>query len=225
MGWQKINARKDVNNPSWFKFKHKFFEDSEFFEFSAEEKLCWVYFLCEASKKNADGTFILSIQHANHVANLSKTIITSAIKKLQRLKLVTIRTLRERDADGTYTCSREEKRREEEIREEKDFSCQRSEETLPAAIANYSSLESVFQERRVSIQIQERWTQAFPDTEWVCNEIQKALAWEASNPTRKKKNFAAFITRWLTKGWDYRKTQSVSGNGIEWNKVFGKESA
>jgi hypothetical protein len=124
LGWDKINPRKDVDNPSWFKFKHKFFEDPEFYDFSPEERLVWLYFLCMASFKNDHGIFYLSIHHANHTAKLSEEVLYSAIKKLQTLKLISKRASRPRDVDGTYTCARldkirEEKKREEEIRVDK----------------------------------------------------------------------------------------------------------
>ena len=94
------------------------------------------------------------------------------------------------------------------IQKKEEYSPERSVERI-RAVAAYSSLETVFQERKVTEKIQLRWQAAFPDSEWVVEQINKALAWEDSNPTRRKKNFPAFITRWLTKGWDFRKTEGV----------------
>lgn len=119
LGWEKINARKDVENPTWFKFKHKFFDDSEFFDFTHAEKVCWLYFLCQASAKNAAGKFLLSNHHANHAARLDEPTVKSTIKKLKRIGAISVRAVRERADSGTYACAREDKIREEEIRLEK----------------------------------------------------------------------------------------------------------
>ena len=89
-----------------------------------------------------------------------------------------------------------------------------------AVLREYLSMGKELQERRVTGKVQWQWNQTFPDPEWVLQQMNMALAWEASNPARKKKNFAAFITRWLTKAWDYRKTQPGS-QGTNWDKVFG----
>jgi hypothetical protein len=119
LGWDKINARTDVDNPSWFKFKHKFFEDTDFYEFTPTEKLCWVYFLCEASKKNDHGKLRLSLPHANNVGGIDSETVHRTIKKLQKLQIVETRTLRGRYAGGTSAGARLEERREEEKRKEK----------------------------------------------------------------------------------------------------------
>jgi hypothetical protein len=118
LGWDKINPRKDVDNPSWFKFKHKFFDDCDFYDFSALEKVCWIYFLCEASKKNDHGKFRLSLPHAQNIGGIEREIVHQTIKKLKKLRLVETRTLRGRYADVTDAGAREEKIREEKIREE-----------------------------------------------------------------------------------------------------------
>lgn len=78
-------------------------------------------------------------------------------------------------------------------------------ELSSAPVPGLESLESVFQERNVSSKLQATWLNAFPDPSWICSEIRKALAWEAANPNRKKKNFGAFMTRWMTSGWDKRR--------------------
>jgi hypothetical protein len=69
----------------------------------------------------------------------------------------------------------------------------------------------IFRDRGVSSDNQEKLLRAFPDPVWVRHEIHKAISWESANPRRKKKNFAPFLHRWLTKGWDqFRSTPSPS---------------
>lgn len=227
LGWEKINARKDVENPSWFKFKHKFFDDSEFFDFTHAEKLCWIYFLCEASKKNAAGKFLLSIHHANHTARLDEPTVKSTIRKLKRIEVISVRALRERAESGTYTCAREEKIREEKSREEENREEGIATRGRVCSLPCYASLESVFSEREVSEEIQTRWTEAFPDTEWVVEQIRQALAWESAVPNRKKKKFGAFITGWLTRGWDKRRIPNphVGQNNYAYRREAGNQHA
>jgi hypothetical protein len=212
VGWDKINARKDVTNPSWFKFKHAFFEDPEFYDFTQAELLAWIYMLCLASKKSSDEIEI-NFAHAERIGRLKRKDIDSAIKKLLHNQLVPVDVtcaVRGRDADVTCAGARLDKIRLEEIREDKkESSSEHSGECIETALC-YFSLDAIFQERKVSRKVQESWIAAFPESEWVCNEIQKALAWEVSNPSRRKKNFASFITRWMTKGWDQRRTSSGS---------------
>lgn len=80
-----------------------------------------------------------------------------------------------------------------------------------AAVGAYASLSPVFLERKVTQEVQRRWQAAFPDSEWVVTSIQKALAWEAAHPNRRKKNFAAFMTNWMTRDWDKRRGITASG--------------
>lgn len=309
LGWDKINGRKDVINPSWFKFKHSFFEDSEFYEFSHEEICCWIYLLCQASKISSNRVKV-NFLHAERIGRLSRQAIERTVSKLRkidcigteddmamavieesRLRASAVRKVKNAikrgvlvrpsacsscndstrkiqahhhdynqpltvswlcttchgkehkgkhrltefiknkntrtSAKNTSACSREDKIREEEIRLDKrreEDSGERFSQTPSAAIPDYSSLSETFLERKVDLKVQRSWAEAFPDREWVVAEIRKALAWELSNPTRRKKNFSAFITRWLTKGWDYRKTESTPvRRGIE--EILADEEA
>lgn len=127
LGWDKINARKDVANPSWFKFKHSFFEDPDFYDFSRGEILSWIYLLCLASKKSAATVFV-TFEHAERVGRVTKDEILGALKKLTSKQIVHANVT---CTDGNVTAAGA---RIEEIREEK-------------SIAHSSnSLESVFQE-------------------------------------------------------------------------------
>jgi hypothetical protein len=47
------------------------------------------------------------------------------------------------------------------------------------------------------------WVETYEDQEWVDLEIKKALAWLDANPRKApKKNFARFVTSWLSRGWE-----------------------
>ena len=76
---------------------------------------------------------------------------------------------------------------------------------VAAVSPSFSDLSQTFWEREVTEEVLISWMTAFPDSEWIVEEIKKALGWEIANPARKKKNFVRFIFNWLTRGWDQRK--------------------
>ncbi len=119
LNWDKINSRKDVNNPTWFKFKHKFFEDPDFYSFTHEERIAWVYLLCESSKKNENGHFTVNRHHASRVAMITPSAMDSALKKLKQLRIVEVRRLDGRYADVTDPGARLDKIRLDKKRLEK----------------------------------------------------------------------------------------------------------
>lgn len=72
-------------------------------------------------------------------------------------------------------------------------------------LKEFLPVEDAVKERGITEGVQKSWLQAFPDHEWIVSEIRKALAWEATNPKRRKKNFSAFMFKWMNYGWDRRK--------------------
>jgi hypothetical protein len=215
INWERFNPRKDLTSTSWFRFQNNFFENHEFYSMNHAEICFWIYLLSLASKKQSS-TIIVNSDHANRIGRFTEKQIKSSIKKLVELQCIVVvcnehvtstsRGQHENVVLHNVTERNETKQNETEQKSVVGvFS-----KTTPTAIACYSALEGTFRDRGITKGVQDRWSQAFPDAGWVCGEIQKALAWEASNPGRKKKNFAAFITRWMTKSWDVRKV----GNGI-----------
>lgn len=100
-------GRKDVEHNSWFRCSNRLLEDPDFFEFSAEEILVWVYILSLSSQKNSPRVTI-KFAHAERVCRLKKSIVESAILKLSGNQIdpvdVTL-TSRGRYADDTQTCA------------------------------------------------------------------------------------------------------------------------
>lgn len=127
VNWDKFNGRKDVKSPTWFKFSHSFFEDHDFYDFTTDELLVWVYFLCLASRKSTS-RITINLSHAIRVGRIAKECLTTGIEKLIKIgciKMSRTRTLRGRYAYVTDACAREEenrldKIRREEIREEEN---------------------------------------------------------------------------------------------------------
>lgn len=74
-------------------------------------------------------------------------------------------------------------------------------------------ISEIIEKRKVSEEVQSRWIEAFvpmgTTSTWLCNEIRKCVAWEAANPTRRKKNFPRYATNWLNRAWDRRSTKDV----------------
>jgi len=140
LSWKKINPkRSDVINPSWFKFKHKLFDDPDFYDFTKGEIVFWLYLLCEVSKQNrGDGTAIICHDRVEVLSRVGQSDVKTSLNKLKQKHIIDFKTLRRRNVDVTQT--REEKIREEKIRVEKTKSSEGvSNETKPSgAWVSYS---------------------------------------------------------------------------------------
>jgi hypothetical protein len=99
LNWEKYNPRKDIKSTSWFRLQNSLFEDPNFFDFSPEELLLWIYLLSMASKKQ-DGQVRLSLAHAEKIGRLTLGIIESALEKLKSLGCVEVR-LKQREEHVT----------------------------------------------------------------------------------------------------------------------------
>jgi hypothetical protein len=89
LNWDKYNPRKDLKSTTWVRLQNSLFEDPNFFDFDHSEILFWIYLLSLASKKQC-GEIRLSIPHAERIGRFKKSVIESALKKLQQLQCVRI---------------------------------------------------------------------------------------------------------------------------------------
>jgi hypothetical protein len=137
LNWERFNPRSDVKNPSWLRLQHNLFEDWKFYDFSHSEIVFWIYLLCEASRRNQGGMVTVNIEHAHRVSRLDATVCNSAIEKLQRNKVVEVRTLRGRYAHGTSTCTtrRYDTERDVTKRDETNETNEKKESTSPSETA------------------------------------------------------------------------------------------
>lgn len=115
LNWSKVNkGRGDVKFGTWFKFKQDFFDDEKMFDLSHEEKLFWVYILCECGKQinasNRSGWVTLNIKKIHRVYGFSEKTIYRTIGKFQQLQILETRTLRGRYVDVTPDRDRERER-------------------------------------------------------------------------------------------------------------------
>lgn len=81
--FKEFNYRPDVKASTWFRFEHKFFSDSQFFDFSLSERCAWIYILCEASQNNK-ATVTINIAHLEKIGGIKLKDFDSALFKLQR---------------------------------------------------------------------------------------------------------------------------------------------
>lgn len=99
--WDKYQKRQsDIKQPYWFSFHNRFFEDSDFFDFTQGEMLFWVYLLCQASTKKKN-PFCLNFEHAKRIGRFTEKQMESALYKLAGRGMVALRTQHVRDATPT----------------------------------------------------------------------------------------------------------------------------
>lgn len=215
-----------MTRSGWLRFQHDFFECPHFYELTSEERLAWIYILCERSRRETDDFFTVNTQHFHRVTGMNTTVCMSTIKKLHKEQVLEIRTLRGRYVDVTRTCStvRNERTNETERNETDATTC--SDPVASdryRAVAGLESLQDVFNSRQIKSDLQRTWIEAYPDPIWVTETVRKALAWEAANPARKKINFGRFITAWLARDWDRRLVPSRRGEAqpLDPKKIFG----
>jgi hypothetical protein len=222
LNWAKYNPRKDVTRPSWLRLENGLLESPEFTDFTHEELIAWIYILSQSSKKYSPRVTIF-FEHAHRVRKISPKALRSAISKL--VKLATVRVIPadqleapdtplERHAYDTHLPATERNETERNGTKDEDSSPGSQSDLLGASVGDEGVQESLPEEfapiaailaaRGVPCSVQRRWLQAYPDPRWIMQEVRKAELWEATNPGRRKKNFAAFISRWIAKGWDTR---------------------
>lgn len=85
--WDKYNSRKDVKQTIWFRLENTLLDDPDFYHFSAEEIVTWIYILSLASKKFSP-TVSIRYDRAKAINRLSRSVIDSTILKLQELRIV-----------------------------------------------------------------------------------------------------------------------------------------
>lgn len=112
--WDAYKGRKDVEHNSWFRCSNRLLEDPDFFDWSSDEILAWLYVMSIASQKNS-GEVAINLLHAERVCRIKQSVMRSAIAKLEGLGVISSEsqesdadvtsTLRARYADVTSTCA------------------------------------------------------------------------------------------------------------------------
>lgn len=81
--WKKYNPRHDRKNYSWFRFQNDFFHDQYVFDLTDNQKLLWIFILCEASKNN--GELTLNVNYTSTFLKRSQKQILNDLESLQDL--------------------------------------------------------------------------------------------------------------------------------------------
>lgn len=207
MNWAKFNPRADRGNFAWLRFQNSFFSDQAIFSLPANAKLLFVFLCCEASKNNSD-TLSLESDYIAAMLRVPEKDISSYISALCSKGLVKPLKDRSKTSDENALPPNGTERNGTE----QDGTERTEQKSVPvdSAVADppFSCgddfLDSLFMERRVTGKHWKAWSEAFPDPEWVKQEIRKAVTWELGSPKNRKRNFAAFVGRWLSRGWDTR---------------------
>ena len=100
--WDKHQPRKDLKSYKWFALSNDFHLDQKFHNFNSEEKLVWVYLLCEASKQAKGGDVVLVLDHWCRLIGISKKIVLQVIEKIESVR-VAYRSVQIRTNPSRYT--------------------------------------------------------------------------------------------------------------------------
>jgi len=81
--WDKYNKRqKDIKSPYWFALSNQIFLDPFFAELSDQERLTFIWLLCEASKQNKYGEVEVSKKLFSQITGFKASVLDETISKL-----------------------------------------------------------------------------------------------------------------------------------------------
>jgi len=196
--WDKHQVRKDYRRPHWFALSNDFPLDAKLFEFTNEEKLCLVFLLCEASRQNKQGEVEVHPDHWARMVGISAKVLVQAIEKIESVQIayrLCTDSVQNPNATIQYNT----------IHHSTVQNTTRSEQPSVVFPDGVGELKSLWLERGVKPTQLDAMLSAFPDAAFIKGEALKAVAWEESNPARRKKDFARFLNNWLARAWDSRR--------------------
>lgn len=212
--WAKFNPRSDRANFTWFRMENRLFES--LFSLADDQKVLFLYILCEASKNNSGGELALDLDLASAMLKSNSKKIISGLEFLKSKNMIELHmVVKSRHDDGVMTAllhatdgRTNETRRDETNGVTPEFA--EPAEAVPAEASpshpkSFESLTGLFNVRKIAPSLSASWLHAFPEPEWVIQEVNKAVAWENANPRSRKKDFGRFMTNWLNRGWDSRR--------------------
>ena len=194
LNWDKYNTRKDIKNPSWFAVSNRMIEDSDIFELTDKEFRAWVYCLSRGSIQNDEGLAKIDVRHSLRVSGIDEDAIVSMLHKMEKHGAVRVRTepVRMR-TDGVQA-------HESRVHYITDIT---NKQTIKASVIDENFKSDFTHEylKQVGIKTQKAWFQAYPDTEFVLEEINKASIYLTNNPG-KYTRFGTFFSGWLSRAWE-----------------------
>lgn len=220
--WDKYNKRqKDIRRPLWFAMSNEIFLDPFYSELTDQERQAFLWLLCEASRQNKYGEVEVSERLFCQITGYKASVLEATLDKL--LKSGVAAGSRQ-DGGGIATATRHNNTEHNKTRQDKIHLAQTENSASLCHPKVYFEMSDVFDQRNVKAKVTCSWVEAYPDPEWVMQEIRKALAWEVANSGRKKKDFGRFMTNWLARGWDKRRT-SVGYNRAEQREAHNAAAA
>lgn len=247
--WDKYQKRaKDYVRPVWFSLDNSIYEDPDIYDLSAEEFRAWIYIMCQASKQAKGGKISISEDHANRSGNVDKKALKSLINKFLALRILMKSAASSRPApDHEAASSRQDADQlpahtlqnitvqnntlvpngtTAELEPEpadRGLSAQRSEK-FPIV---FNSVEELL--AHLPTETLKRWTELYPDKEFLQRETKKAFGYYCHDNPRKKpasrRGWSQALSSWLERGWSKsaKFTKGVDPNS--WEAYAARERA
>jgi hypothetical protein len=226
-GFEHYNGRKDIKKCSWLRLENAISTSEAMFGLDAAERYVFVEILCRASEKQQSQVKI-NVEYlaqragattAQVCSSISKLLANGTLERCDQIRPDTNGSVRTEEvilparselegsrSDLALTNGRDERDEPDETDERDEVSAETKMPTvLIEALRPFdpdSKLELTFLQRKVPLETQQALLDAYPDPKWVAQQAFKALAWEAMNPQKRKKNFSRFLGNWLSRGWD-----------------------
>jgi hypothetical protein len=223
LNFETYNPRKDRTRHHYSRIENDIWESLH--DLDSNSKLLFIFLITNATKYRnsheiSNGFVSLSLDFIQTFTKVRPSSILVSLSRLEEKQLVKVLS---GNQAVTKRGPREEKRREEKEekrREEKTphaeiiekpkleiISSQVANANLRGCIESFKGNENV--ERllaEVKHDVQKAWLQTYPTREWIFDELLKANTWIITNPHKKPKQFARFMTNWLNRGFEnYRK--------------------
>lgn len=216
LNWDKYQLRKEIKNPSWFRLEHRFWNDQQFFHFSAEERWIWVCLLSITSQKQSP-TFKLNLEWFSVESRVGIQTIHDALQKLKDNECLDF-TTRARHVQELGRSTTRHNKTEQNKTLQKPFSV----ESKPILIQT----PTVFK-KDLSFFINQKLLELYPQ-EYLDREKVKMEMWLATNGHKRPKSdrgMFRFVTGWLSRGWDqYRKgLQSNAPKEKTWQELLEED--
>lgn len=209
LNWGKYNPRKDVKHPSWFAMSNRVLENTDLFDFTADEFKAFVYILCQASQQGSS-TIQLKPAHAHRVCGIVEGVLLNAIEKLISAQICE-RTSRPRNAHVTQPV----RPREPTDKQTDIHNILENNENQKEVFEGLKTKETETLLTTCSQEVQRSWLALYQDVGWIKEELMKMDIWLKSNPGKRKAPWPKFISGWLQRAWQNQKIPAVQKRKIK----------
>lgn len=245
--FNELSYRKDVKKPSWFAVDNDILNHPDFFNINGDEMKVYIWLCCVASKVNSAqiridpkvcahqclvpyDSVLSTIEKLDRKRilimddNVRVQICTDLRRPLRKSVLYgrngTDGTDGTNETDGTDATGLQGG---DDVAEKPTAALviisTRGSKALPRGCIPQFQFCPICVERmqNVTYRAQESWLVAYPNVDWIVNEIRRAHAWAETNSKRAPKDWGKFMLSWLSRGYEnYRKShQSVPTNRVQ----------